>query len=52
MRVANQEKGGLLGKMRVDEVDKMFHGLMPERSKNFFELYKKAWNPTAFASKS
>ena len=43
-----KKQRGQLGQMRVDEVHKLFSTLMPPRSQNFYELYKKAWNPTQF----
>lgn len=34
-----------IGKMRVDDLVKMFEEQMPAKSKNFEDFYNKAWKP-------
>ena len=37
-----------IGKMRVDDLVKMFNEQMPQKSKNFEDFYNKAWKPEDF----
>ena len=37
-----------LGKMRIDDLVKMFEEQQPHKSKNFEEFYGKAWKPEDF----
>lgn len=46
-----EEKDNRLGKMRVDELIKMFESLLPKRSKNYEEIYNKVWRPEDFPVK-